>query len=93
MRRNHIVHGTWQHAVIVNDESAEQEWVRWYQRQTHPGATNHRDPKLLGIYTFTIQELDRATDHVQQMVQAVSELIGTIPSLRVLPQTPGRLDR
>lgn len=88
MRRNHIVHGIWQMAVIINDDSAEFEWVRWYQRQTHPEIVDHRDPKLLGIYSFTIPELHRVTGHVEEISPMLSALIGDIPSLRVPQQTP-----
>ena len=65
------------------------EWIRRYdlvdpdRMQISPD-----DKQFLGIYNFTIPELDRATDHVEEMVQALSTLIGEIPSMLVQPPQP-----
>ena len=89
MRRNHIVHGTWMHTVVITDDGATQEWVRTYSH-TDPTMAQlpPSDPKKAGIYTFTVPELARATDHVQEMVLALSALMEDIPSLRVPPPAP-----
>ena len=49
------------------------------------------DPKLLGFYTFTIPALDKATDHVEEMVLELSKLIPDIPSLQVRPPAPDEI--
>ena len=86
MRRNHIVHGSWNQTVVVTDEIATQEWVRTYQ---HANPTlrklHYDDPKVAGMYTFTVLGLDKATDHVREMSEAVGALIDELPTLRVLP--------
>jgi hypothetical protein len=89
MRRNHIVHGAWVQFFIIGDEVATQEWVRCYQH-VNPALRKlpYTDPKMAGMYAFTIPGLDKATDHVQEMTEAVSALIGDLPSLRLPPQTP-----
>ena len=87
MRRNHIVHGSWVQAVVVSDECVTQEWVRTYQH-TSPAIRGlpHTDPKVAGIYAFTVQGLINATEHVNEMIEAVSALIQELPKLRlVLP--------
>ena len=46
------------------------------------------DPKLLGVYNFTIPALDKATGHVEEMLEVMSALIEDIPSLLPPPQAP-----
>lgn len=86
MRRNHIVHGHWVVMVTVRDETAEQEWVRTYQTPDPVlEARLHTDEKRAGMYSFTIPELDRATDHVEEIRKILSGLYGELPSLRSQP--------
>lgn len=89
MRRNHIVHGAWGLLTKLYEEGATNEWVRQYSN-TDPSlaALMPTDPKLIGIYNFTIPELDRATDHVEEMVLELSALGQDIPQLLVQPRTP-----
>lgn len=86
MRRNHIVHGRWVQAITAHEGYAAQEWVRWYGHH-NPAARHlpHTDPKVAGLYAFTIPELDRATDHVEEMFPVLSTLTGDLPSLRLPP--------
>ena len=90
MRRNHIVHGSWANAVIINDGCITQEWVRMYSH-AKPAMSNlpYTDPRVAGIYAFTVAELDKATGHVEEMLLAISNLIGDLPSLKAPPQAPG----
>jgi hypothetical protein len=77
MRRNHIVHGKWAvHVTPVDagDGTAVAEWTRRYDHIDPSFGGDPLDPKLLGTYTFTIPALDKATDHVEEMVQALSSL-------------------
>jgi len=77
MRRNHIVHGIWQQVVTIEADQTKMEWVRAYT-PTQPALAailDFEDPKLLGTYTFTISALDRATDHVEEMLEALSPLL------------------
>lgn len=84
MRRNHIVHGRWTQAVIVNDAIATQEWVRSYDH-ANPVMRKlpYNDPKVAGMYSFTIDGLEKATGHVGEMTQVVSALIDDLPLLLV----------
>ena len=51
MRRNHIVHGRWSQAVIVDDEFATQEWVRLYDHgNPEMRKMPYNDPKIAGMY-------------------------------------------
>lgn len=90
MRRNHIIHGRWEQAVNVYDDRYEMEWVRRYT-PTSPDLAyikDYDDPKLLGMYSFTIPVLDRATDHVEEMVLALSALATEIRTQLSLPPPP-----
>ncbi len=90
MRRNHIIHGAWQQAVTVHDDRVEMEWVRKYV-PTNPDLAalrDYDDPKLLGTYSFTIQEIDRATDHVEEVLGILSSLGTEIRELLPLPPAP-----
>ncbi|WP_164155433.1 hypothetical protein [Sandarakinorhabdus rubra] len=82
-KRNHIVHGAWVQSVIIRDDSVTQEWVRTYQH-IDPKLRNipHDDPRVLGQYCFSIPELKRATDHVEQANRMLSELTAEINSYR-----------
>lgn len=76
MRRNHIIHGRWEFVWTVDsDGNNDAYWIRNYNH-INPDIENltHDDPKRLGIYTFTIQELDKASGHVQEMNEALSAL-------------------
>lgn len=86
MRRNHIVHGRWTQVVTLTDEGATQQWVRSYQHVS-PAMRKlpHTDPKVAGMYSFTIPEIDRATDHVEEMGVELSALCDDLPSLRPPP--------
>lgn len=94
MRRNHIVHGYWTTLIRLEDGAAHAEWVRRYdlvdpaRMQLDP-----TDPKLLGTYNFTIAALDRATDHVEEMVQAMSVLVSDIPTLQFPQPSPAETFR
>jgi hypothetical protein len=105
MRRNHIVHGKWNIHVTPNDAgdgTATAEWIRRYDHTDPTLGGDPHDPKLLGMYTFTITALDKATGHAEEMVEALSALIADIPKLRPQPPPPeesfrrwvqGRLER
>ena len=77
MRRNHIIHGRWILVFIIENEGSGSEayWVRDYNH-INPDIENlpYDDPKRLGIYTFTIQALDKANGHVEEMNEALSAL-------------------
>lgn len=91
MRRNHIVHGKWNiHVTPVDagDGTATAEWIRRYDHTDPSLGGDPHDSKLLGTYTFTITALDKATGHVEEMVQALSSLIEDIPKLRPPPPSP-----
>ncbi|MBS0254921.1 MAG: hypothetical protein JSS36_06855 [Proteobacteria bacterium] len=83
MRRNRIVHGAWTQIVILNDKVATQQWVRSY-RHINPRIRNLRytDSSSSGEYTFTIDQLNNATEHVNKAIQDLSNLIMDLPSLR-----------
>lgn len=89
MRRNHIVHGYWTTFIRAGDDGIEALWIRRYdlvdpsRMQIDP-----TDPQLLGTYNFTILALDKATDHVEEMVQAMSVLVVDIPALQLPPPSP-----
>lgn len=87
MRRNHIVHGIWQQLVLVSDDSVEMMWLRVYS-PSDPSLSKlgPDDPKLAGVYSFTIPELDRATGHVEEMLPILGELLKEIREQ--LPQPP-----
>ena len=96
MRRNHIVHGKWNiHVTPIDagDGTATAEWIRRYDHIDPSYGGDPHDPKLLGMYTFTIPALDKTTDHVEEMVQALSSLIEDIPKLRPPPPSPEEMFR
>lgn len=91
MRRNHIVHGHW--TIFVEPDGPgnfrAREWIRVYPN-ADPALAGLQldDPKLMGFYNFTIPALDKATDHVEEMVQALTALAVELPSLIARLQTP-----
>ncbi|MGZ3196183.1 MAG: hypothetical protein ACXWI5_02730 [Croceibacterium sp.] len=89
MRRNHIVHGKWIMVATISDDCVIQEWVRWYDHVNPELAQlRYTDPKLAGMYAFTVPGLDKATGHVVEMLQVVSALLEDLPSLRLQQQAP-----
>jgi hypothetical protein len=84
MRRNHIVHGKWTMHLTPTGEgdNATCEWIRRYDHIDPSFGGDPHDPKVLGMYTFTIPVLGKTTDHAQEMVEALSVLIEDIPKLR-----------
>lgn len=90
MRRNHIIHGAWQHTVTVSDDGHVSEWVRNYVPTNPDLAAIHKydDPKLLGTYTFNLPALERATDHVQEVIEILSQLLGDIHTRLAPPSAP-----
>lgn len=85
-RRNSIVHGSWTLAAVISDGGISSEWVRVYNAIDPDKAdAKYYDPNVLGFYTFTIPELDKATHHVEEMVLALSEIYAELPALRVVP--------
>jgi hypothetical protein len=89
MRRNHIVHGQWQQLVLVGDDSVEMMWLRAYS-PSDPSLSKlpPDDPKLMGVYSFTIPELHRATDHVEEMLPVLSALLGEMREQLAPPPPP-----
>lgn len=89
MIRNRIVHGGWTQIVVVSDDGYTQEWVRSYEH-ANPTMRDllYTDPKTAGNYTFTIPQLDKATYHVEEVIQVVSELLGDLPLLKLPPPPP-----
>lgn len=84
-RRNFIIHGTWLTAVqmsFVGGPPRYGEWRRVY-RHTDPNLPTSDDGSDL-----TIPALDKTTDHVEEMIEALWSLVDDIPTLRVRQQTP-----
>ena len=88
-RRNHIVHGYWTSYVTPIHGGYDGQWVRRYDH-VDPTLMSLEpvDPKVLGFYNFTIPALDKATGHVEEMVQALSVLLLDTPQLLARRQTP-----
>lgn len=86
-RRNHLVHGYWTIHVTPSDNGDTAEWIRVYDSVDPALAGDPHDPKLLGFYTFTVPALDKASDHVEEMVQALSVLAVDIPNQLARQQT------
>lgn len=89
MRRNHIVHGYWIAYFQKDDQGHLAQWIRRYDL-TDPNqqSLDALDPKLLGVYTFTVPALDKATGHVKDMVEELYQLVQDIPSLRPPQPSP-----
>lgn len=87
-RRNYIVHGRWITAVELNlidpNKPRYGEWRRVY---------THIDPDLPisdDGSDLTIPALDKATDHVEEMIEVLDALKRDIPQLLAQPRTPAQ---
>jgi hypothetical protein len=89
MKRNHIIHGYWTIYITPKPEGQTEEWIRVYDH-VDAALTGLRDddPKLMGVYRFTIPELDKVTGYVEETVTELSVLVADIPKLLAQRQTP-----
>ena len=93
MRRNHIVHGGWQQYVTVYDDHYDSQWIRIYKPSdpTLAAIQNLDNPKLLGMFSFTIPSLEKATGHVEEMFETLSPLLTEIRELLPPPPIPSEV--
>lgn len=86
-RRNYIVHGSWLTSIrmsFAGQPPAYGEWRRVYTH-TNPDLPNSDDGS-----DVTVPQMNKTTDHVEEMIQALSTLEQDIPSLLVRPRTPAQ---
>lgn len=89
MRRNHIVHGHWQMSVLSDGQHATQQWIRRYDHASPEiSKLPHTHKSNAGTFTFTVPEIDRATDHVEEALLELSSLVHDLRSLRFRPPAP-----
>lgn len=85
IRRNYIIHGTWVQNIRLSLIGGGQTYGPWRRVYSHvdPDMPNSGDGSDL-----TILELDKTTEHVKEMIEALWSLVDDIPRLRVQRQTP-----
>ena len=89
LRRNHIVHGRWHIHITPSEAGQTEEWIRVYGNvDPSLDALDPLSEKLIGTYNFTVPALDKATDHAEEMVQALSVLLLDTPMLLARRHTP-----
>lgn len=83
IRRNYIIHGTWMQSIRLNFIGSGQTHGPWRRVYSH---VDPDMPKSDDGSDLTILELDKPTDHVEEMVGALWSLVDDIPQLRVQRQ-------
>lgn len=87
-RRNHIVHGAW-NCHVFNPATGEAIWLRKYEPVEHDLASlPYDDPKIAGMFCFTVAELARTRDLLEPVIEALGALSQEIPTLKLKPQPP-----
>lgn len=82
-RRNNIVHGRWE-CHVYNPSTGDAEWLlRYNSIDLEITALPHSDPKVAGLYSFTVSELSQTTTHAERMVVALAKFLAEIPALRL----------
>lgn len=69
---------------VLNPSTGETIWLRKYDPVEHDLASlPYDDPKIAGMYCFTVAALSQTTSLMEPVVRALADLLPEIPSLRL----------
>lgn len=85
IRRNYIIHGAWVQSIRLSFIGGGRTYGPWRRVYSH---VDPDMPKSGDGSDLTILELDKTTEHVKDVIEALWSLVDDIPQLRVQRQTP-----